>query len=40
MKIGIIVVLTLFASTFAAYFLLSDAGRVGIEYRGYVIEMS
>ena len=40
MKIGIIVVLTLFASTFAAYFLLSDAGRVDIEYRGYVIEMS
>lgn len=40
MKIGIIVVLALFASAFAAHFLLSDPGYVAINFRGYVIEMS
>jgi len=39
-KIGIIVVLALIASAFAAYFLLSDPGYVVINFRGYVIEMS
>ena len=40
MKIGIIVVLALFASAFAAHFLLSDPGYVAINFRGYIIEMS
>ncbi len=40
MKFGIIVVLALFASAFAAHFLLADPGYVIIEFRGYVIEMS
>ena len=40
MKIGIIVVIALFASAFAAHFLLSDPGYVVINFRGYVIEMS
>lgn len=40
MKFGIIVVLVLFASAFAAHFLLSDPGYVGINFRGYLIEMS
>ncbi len=40
MKIGIIIVLALFASAFAAHFLLSDPGYVVINFRGYVIEMS
>ncbi len=40
MKIGIIVVLALFASAFAAHFLLSDPGYVVINFRGYLIEMS
>jgi len=39
-KIGIIVVLALFASAFAAHFLLSDPGYVVINFRGYLIEMS
>lgn len=40
MKIGIIVILALFVSAFAAYFLLSDPGYVAINFRGYLIEMS
>jgi HemY protein len=39
-KIGLIVVLALFASAFAAHFLLSDPGYVAINFRGYFIEMS
>jgi HemY protein len=39
-KIGIIIVLALFASAFAAHFLLSDPGYVVINFRGYLIEMS
>jgi len=40
MRFGIIVVLALFASAFAAHFLLADPGYVIINFRGYVIEMS
>ena len=40
MKFGIIVVAVLFASAFAAHFLLSDPGYVVINFRGYVVEMS
>ncbi len=40
MKFGIIVVLALFLSAFAAHFLLADPGYVIINFRGYVIEMS
>ena len=40
MKIGIIVVLALFASAFAAHFLLSDPGYVINNFRGYLVEMS
>ena len=40
MKIGIIVVFALFASAFAAHFLLSDPGYVVINFRGYLVEMS
>jgi HemY protein len=39
-KIGIIVVLALFASAVAAHFLLSDPGYVVINFRGYLVEMS
>jgi HemY protein len=39
-KIGIIVVLALFASAIAAHFLLSDPGYVVINFRGYLVEMS
>jgi HemY protein len=39
-KIGLIVVLALFASAFAAHFLLSDPGYVVINFRGYLLEMS
>jgi len=39
-KIGIIVVLALFGSAFAAHFLLSDPGYVVINFRGYLVEMS
>jgi HemY protein len=39
-KIGIIIVLALFASAFAAHFLLSDPGYVVINFRGYLVEMS
>jgi HemY protein len=37
---GIIVVLALFASAFAAHFLLADPGYVLINFRGYLVEMS
>ena len=40
MKIGVIIVLALFASAFGAHFLLSDPGYVVINFRGYLIEMS
>lgn len=40
MKFGIIVVLALFISAFAAHFLLADPGYVIINFRGYVVEMS
>ncbi len=40
MKIGIIIVLALIVSAFAAHFLLSDPGSVVIDFRGYRIEMS
>lgn len=40
MKIGVIVVFALFASAFAAHFLLSDPGYVVINFRGYLVEMS
>ena len=40
MKIGIIVVLTLIASAFGAWFLIGDPGYVVINFRGYVVEMS
>jgi HemY protein len=39
-KIGVIVVLALFASAFAAHFLLSDPGSVVIDFRDYRLEMS
>jgi len=39
-KLGIIVVIALFVSAFAAHFLLADPGYVVINFRGYVIEMS
>jgi len=39
-KFGIIVVVALFASAFAAHFLLADPGYVIINFRGYVVEMS
>lgn len=40
MKFGIIVVLALFVSAFAAHFLLADPGYVIINFRGYLVEMS
>lgn len=40
MQFGLIVIVTLVASTFAAHFLLQDPGYVMISFRGYVIEMS
>ena len=40
MKFGIIVVLALFATAFAAHFLLADPGYVIINFRGYTVEMS
>lgn len=40
MKFGVVVVLVLFASAFAAHFLLSDPGYVVISFRGYLVEMS
>lgn len=40
MKFGILVVLGLVASAFAAHFLLQDPGYVVINFRSYLIEMS
>ena len=40
MKIGLIIVIALFASAFAAHFLLADPGYVGISFHGYLLEMS
>lgn len=40
MKFGLIVVVALFASAFAAHFLLADPGYVVINFRGYLVEMS
>ena len=40
MIFGIIVVLALFASAFAAHFLLADPGYVIINFRDYVVEMT
>ena len=40
MKLGLIVIVLLFASALAAHFLLADPGYVAINFRGYVIEMS
>ncbi len=40
MKFGVIVVLALFVSAFAAHFLLADPGYVIINFRGYMVEMS
>jgi len=39
-KFGLIVVVALLASAFAAHFLLQDPGYVVINFRGYIIEMS
>ncbi len=40
MKIGIIVVLALFASAYLAHFLILDPGYVAIDFHGYLVEMS
>ena len=40
MKIGIIVVLAMFASAIVAHFLLSDPGSVVIDFHDYRVEMS
>ena len=40
MIFGIIVLVALFASAFAAHFLLADPGYVIINFRGYMVEMS
>lgn len=40
MKIGIVVVFALFASAFAAYFLLSGPSYVFVDFRGYHVETS
>ncbi|MBU2677116.1 MAG: heme biosynthesis protein HemY [Gammaproteobacteria bacterium] len=40
MIFGIIVVVALFVSAFAAHFLLADPGYVIINFRGYIVEMS
>lgn len=40
MKFGIIVVVALIVSSFAAHFLLADPGYVIINFRGYLVEMS
>jgi HemY protein len=39
-KIGLIVILALIASAFAAYFLLSEPSYVIISFRGHLVEMS
>ena len=40
MKLGLLVILVLIVSAFAASFLLADPGYVVINFRGYLIEMS
>lgn len=40
MKFGLLVVLALVASAFAAHFLLQDPGYVVINFRSYIVEMS
>ncbi|MGB5166167.1 MAG: heme biosynthesis HemY N-terminal domain-containing protein [Woeseiaceae bacterium] len=40
MKAGLIIVLAILVSMFAASFLMQDPGYVGINFRGYLIEMS
>ena len=40
MKLGLLVVLVLIVSAFAASFLLADPGYVVIKFRGYLVEMS
>lgn len=40
MKLGLIVVVALVLSAFAAHFLLQDPGYVVINFRGYLVEMS
>ena len=40
MKLGLLVILALIVSAFAASFLLADPGYVVINFRGYLIEMS
>ena len=40
MKFGVIVVIALILSAFAAHFLLSDPGYVVINFHGYLVEMS
>jgi HemY protein len=40
MKLGLLVILVLIISAFAASFLLADPGYVVINFRGYLIEMS
>ncbi len=40
MKFGVLVVLGVVASAFAASFLLEDPGYVVIQFRGYLVEMS
>jgi HemY protein len=39
-KFGLIVVIALIVSAFAAHFLLADPGYVVINFRGYLVEMS
>ena len=40
MKFGAIIVIAAIASSFVAWFLLSDPGYVAINFRGYVVEMA
>lgn len=40
MKFGLLVVIAVIASAFAASFLLEDPGYVVIQFRGYLVEMS
>lgn len=40
MKFGLLVVIALVVSAFAAHFLLQDPGYVVINFRGYLVEMS
>jgi HemY protein len=40
MKLGLLVIIALVVSAFAANLLLADPGYVIINFRGYLIEMS